>query len=505
MSSPSSPSPAPRAAWPVRLFRRLDGSLRARVLLPTVLFFALTLAAMVAASVVLYGGAVERAQRDRIEVYSRVLTAGLANLVDAGQLGQTSRFLEVGTLHRRDVELINVLSADGRVLFSSHAAYVGSLSWPDVREVQGPTYRRLGPDSGAMLSPLPVASACTSCHGRPDETVAWLELRYDDRGVARARTTLAQTLAASTTPALVLLIGIAYWLLGREAIHPLQRIVGVMRRAEAGDLTVRADEGRPDELGEAARRFDLTLAALHRSREELERAYQASMVRADRLASIGQLATGLAHEIKNPLAGCSTALELLQEDLVGSPRQSEVVAEMRHQLDRVAKTMEGMLSFARPPRATLRRTDVNATLGSIVFLLDRHRGKAKVTVVPELAADLPAAFTDPSLLEQVFLNLGLNAVQAMGETGGTLTIRSGVDDGRIMVRFADTGPGVPLEVRERLFEPFFTTKREGHGLGLAICQRVLDEQGGEIDFLCPPEGGTTFRVWLRLAPPEETI
>ncbi len=124
-----------------------------------------------------------------------------------------------------------------------------------------------------------------------------------------------------------------------------------MRRAESGDLTVRADEGRPDELGIAARGFDATLAALRRSQAELEAFYRERMVRADRFAAVGEIATGLAHEIKNPLAGLSGALELLAEDLAEDPRQAEIVGEMRHQVARLTHTMESLLSFARPARA----------------------------------------------------------------------------------------------------------------------------------------------------------
>jgi signal transduction histidine kinase len=292
------------------------------------------------------------------------------------------------------------------------------------------------------------------------------------------------------------LLAIAWWLIGREAVAPLHRLVASMKRAEAGDLTVRADEGRPDEMGVAARGFDATLAALRRSQAELEAFYRERMVRADRFATVGEMATGLAHEIKNPLAGLSGALELLAEDLSGNPRQADVVLEMRHQVTRLTNTMESLLSFARPPKARLRDTDLNSTLEKVLFLVRQQRRLAAVHVETELG-EVPHVLADPHQLEQVFLNVCLNACQAMGGAGGRLTVRSRVGEGRVIVDVEDTGPGIPENVRPNLFKPFFTTKREGNGLGLAISARIVAEHGGNIGYRCPPGGGTIFTVTLQ--------
>jgi signal transduction histidine kinase len=220
------------------------------------------------------------------------------------------------------------------------------------------------------------------------------------------------------------------------------------------------------------------------------------MVRADRFATVGEMATGLAHEIKNPLAGLSGALELLAEDLSENPRQAEVVGEMRHQVARLTHTMESLLSFARPPRARLRDTDLNATLDNVLFLVRQQRRLAAIHVESDLG-QVPHVLADPNQLEQVFLNLCLNACQAMGPAGGRLTVRSRLTEGRVTVDVEDTGPGIPEHVRPNLFKPFFTTKREGNGLGLAISARIVAEHGGNIGYRCPAGGGTVFTIALQ--------
>jgi hypothetical protein len=420
----------------------------------------------------------------------------------SGQPGSVPGLLGSLVSHGTDLVAASLVAPDGRVSISSDPSYVGAVPWgrPD-RFTETTVVTEPGGDASqyAVIQPVVNAPSCARCHGGSTKVNGWLELRFDRTPIILAKRDLAETLTFAAGAALVVLLAIALWLLGREAVSPLQRLVAVMRRAEAGELTARADEGRPDELGVAARGFDATLAALRRSQAELEAFYRERMVRADRFAAVGEVATGLAHEIKNPLAGLSGALELLAEDLASNPRHAEVVGEMRHQVQRLTHTMESLLSFARPPKARLRATDVSETLDKVLFLIAQQRRGAQVEIVSELAFGLQPVLADPGQLEQVFLNLCLNAVQAMQAQGGVLTVRSTESDGHVFVEVADTGPGIPADLRGSIFKPFFTTKREGNGLGLAISARIVAEHGGHIGYRCPPEGGTVFTITLRQA------
>jgi len=485
-----------------KLWSKLDRSLRARILLPTAVLFAATLAAMVYAAVHAYGLDIEKVQRERAELFARYVAGGVTETMLQGRPGQVPELLNFMRTHRGDLDSISLLRPDGQVVYSTDHSRIGTQPWEALKGFDQP---RVLPAPGndttqyAVVQPIQNAEACASCHGRESRVNGWLDLRFTRAPAIAAESELARTLGVSTGVALVILLVIAWWLVGREAVSPLQRLVASMRRAESGDLTVRADEGRPDELGVAARGFDATLAALRRSQAELEAFYRERMVRADRFAAVGEMATGLAHEIKNPLAGLSGALELLAEDLSENPRQAEVVGEMRHQVSRLTHTMESLLSFARPPKAKLRSTDVNATLEKVLFLIRQQRRNSALEVDAVLDAGLPQVLADPSQLEQVFLNICLNACQAMDGKGGRLVVRSGLADGRVSVDVEDTGPGIPETVRPNLFKPFFTTKREGNGLGLAISARIVAEHGGHIGYRCPPSGGTVFTVTLQPA------
>jgi signal transduction histidine kinase len=488
-----------------RAFRRLDASLRARILLPTAVLFAVTLAAMVAGAVHMYGADIERGRRERAEIFSRMVVGGVSNIMLAGRPEEVPVMLETLPGHGSDLVVASLVSPSGNVSASSSPRLLGTVPWRDLRKFDRATVLSSpgGNDTEyAVIQPIANSEACARCHGSQSRVNGWLDLRFTRAPVLQAQAQLAKTLSLSVAAAFVVLVAITLWLLGREAVTPLQRLVEAMRRAEAGDLTVRADEGRPDELGIATRGFDATLAALRRSQAELEAFYRERMVRADRFAAVGEIATGLAHEIKNPLAGLSGALELLAEDLAKDPRQAEIVVEMRHQVARLTHTMESLLSFARPAKAKLRATDVNGSLEKVLFLVNQQCRGRNVTVRPLLGEALPTVMADPFQLEQVFLNICLNAIQAMATAGGgTLGVTSRAGDGNVVVEIEDTGPGIPSDLRAQVFKPFFTTKREGNGLGLAISARIIAEHGGHIGYRCPPTGGTIFTVTLQQARP----
>ena len=222
----------------------------------------------------------------------------------------------------------------------------------------------------------------------------------------------------------------------------------------------------------------------------------------DRLVSLGELSAYVAHEIRNPLTGIRTTVQFVASKLKARDPRREDLNDVIQELDRIEQIITGLLMFARPPQARSQACDLHQVVERTLDLLDLQLRDAQVKVASELAAELPLVIADPDLLQQVFLNLCLNAIQAMPQ-GGTLSVTSGVRRYRtrrslVDVSFTDTGVGIPRPLMEKIFDPFFTTRSMGTGLGLPISVQIVRDAGGVITAKNNPGGGATLRVSLPL-------
>jgi len=244
------------------------------------------------------------------------------------------------------------------------------------------------------------------------------------------------------------------------------------------------------------------LRLLAASRESLEnlKHFQAQMVQAEKLVSLGQLAAGAAHEINNPLTGILGYSDLLVDDPSLGERQRAIATKIRTLSRRIKTLVTNLLSFARRVPSEKAELDLNLVIGSALHLSNLDLRSDHIEVVTHFAADLPAVRGDANQVLQVFFNLISNAVDALEEFGGgKLTITAARNDDRILIDFSDTGPGIKSP--QQVFDPFFTTKPvgKGTGLGLSICYGILQEHGGLIRCFNRPEGGATFMVEFPIA------
>lgn len=214
--------------------------------------------------------------------------------------------------------------------------------------------------------------------------------------------------------------------------------------------------------------------------------------RADRLSTLGELAAGMAHELRNPLASIKGTAEILKGDYRPGDSKYEFIGIMIKEVERLNRVVEEFLRFARPLPLQPTEVDLGEEIDSVIHLV---RGQAPGIEIEVIPFAIPMVRADREKLVQVFLNIVLNAIQAMSD-GGRLVISAKEVDGFVEVSFKDTGPGIPEEDRERLFKPFFTTKIGGTGLGLAISNRIVEAHGGKIAFESDTGKGTTFRVML---------
>ncbi len=294
-----------------------------------------------------------------------------------------------------------------------------------------------------------------------------------------------------TAPTLIVVTSIIVVKNFSKISKPLYAILNFLRPSRNGTSSFRKKTIWKDEFSELVAALNEMNCALN---EQIIK-----MQRAEQLALCGQFAAGLAHEIKNPLASIKVALKIFAEESAFSHENQGTLKLIISEIERIELLLKKLLEFARPSKPQLERVNINAILENTISFLQKQSSSlspknGKIEIVKEFADNLPDILADPEQLRQVFINLLVNAKEAMPE-GGTVTIKTKlIPPGSIDISISDTGPGIPINFLDKIFEPFFTTKPSGTGLGLAITKRLVEQQGGWIKVECNHQPGATFKI-----------
>jgi signal transduction histidine kinase len=295
--------------------------------------------------------------------------------------------------------------------------------------------------------------------------------------------------------------------LQRQVLRPLALLMEGIRRLGHGQPGTPLPVGRRDELGRVADAFNTMAEQLAEARRKLlvetERALdlERQLRHAEVLSVAGRLATGLAHEVGTPLNIITGRAEFVLQTLPAEDRRREDLQVMIGQIDRISGIIRSLLDVVRPAKPEIQPTSLPAVIERLLPLLRHTARRRGLTLDAAMPDDLPPVLADPNQLQQVLINLVMNAVEATPD-GGRVQLRAhrqpAAGGAGVEVTVADSGPGIPPDVLPRVFEPFFTTKPpgQGTGLGLAICRDIVREHGGEIHLESRPKAGTTVTVWL---------
>jgi signal transduction histidine kinase len=312
-----------------------------------------------------------------------------------------------------------------------------------------------------------------------------------ESGERRTVLVVATVGAISICAVLVLTLSIVFSRPMLELQEKIQRV----RDGELGVTVSFAD--RTDEIGKLGRNFNEMVAQLRESRAEIERLHHTQMSRTEHLATLGELAAGLAHEIRNPLAGIAGVMDIIGRDLPEKSPARDVVKEVRQEVMRVNRIVSDLLETARPKPAEYRAADLNATAEHAVIFARQHALSQPVKVELHKYDGQLLVEHDTGQIHQVLLNLMLNAIQAMDEGGpGQVDVTVEARDSQAVVSVSDTGKGIKPEHLANIFRPFFTTKGHGTGLGLSLARRIVEDHGGTILVESEVGKGSTFKVML---------
>lgn len=423
----------------------------------------------------------------------------------------------LGSLSEEGIRKVRLFNKEGRIMFSSDQGEIGTsvdkrgeacyachaegrpLEKLDIQQRARRFMAADGTPMLGMIAPILNAPSCSTaaCHAHsPQQRV--LGVLDVNLSLAEAELELHRSqriLFTMSVLAIVATAGMLAWLTRKLVVKPVDHLLEGTRRLSAGDLGHTIPAGADHELGDLARAFnDMS----HRLVDT-----QLQLAHADKLASVGRLAAGVAHEINNPLTGVLSYASLLQKRLSEDPEAREDLEVVVRETKRCREIVRQLLDFARPTPPKRRRVDVHEIVRHAAAVLHNQLEMRAVALQLDLASDLPALDLDPGQIEQVLVNLILNALDAHEEDGGEIQIRtSRIEEDWIDVEVMDSGRGISSADLPRLFEPFFTTKgTKGTGLGLAVTWGIIRGHGGTITVESEPGHGAAFRIRLPLAAP----
>ena len=443
---------------------------------------------------------------------------------------------------QQGIEKVRIYASDGRILFSTHegeqetmvdkkaeacygchaeAAPLEHLTVPSRTRIfpSGKGYRVLG-----MINPLYNEPNCytAACHAHPASQKVLgvidvtMSLAYADAEIRSFRRqiilfNILSIVSISTIAVLALMFVVG---------NPIRQLVHGTERVAHGDLAHSIPIDSDDEMGFLARSFNHMTENLRKANDEIRewirtleqkvedrtkelKDAQFQLMHAEKLASLGKIAATVAHEINNPLSGVYTYVKLMERKIEQGQGESpdvekfrEYLSTMSREVQRTSAIVQNLLDFTRPKELARKVVNLNSLVEESLEIVRNKLAIADIEV-EKVMKPLPEIPADPSQMKQVFINLIINACEAM-QSGGVLAIKSWHDKIRdkVMIAFADTGPGISPEARSHLFDPFFTTKEKGTGLGLAVVYQIITRHNGTIDVKSSPGEGTEMLITL---------
>jgi signal transduction histidine kinase len=298
---------------------------------------------------------------------------------------------------------------------------------------------------------------------------------------------------------IIFIAAISGVVVSRKFTAPLESLSAAVRKVAKGDFSVNVDIQSRDEIGQLSTSFN-DMADELMERERSLKSAQLALLQSEKMAAVGTLSAGLAHEVKNPLSAVLGYAQLSKRKL----EQPEVIKQhldtIENETRRCNEIISNLMQFSRQEKGEFTDVTVNGVVEKSVGIVDHQLGLNNVHVNMELAPDIPEIIGNPNQLQQVLMNLAINAQQAMAPDGGTVDIVTYCDDEKVYISVSDTGPGINEEVAKKIFEPFYTTKAagEGTGLGLSVTYGIIQDHKGDIRVERADSGGARFVIELPL-------
>jgi signal transduction histidine kinase len=285
--------------------------------------------------------------------------------------------------------------------------------------------------------------------------------------------------------------------------RPIHQMRKKMKEVQEGNLNLQLLPLNNDEIGTLAKSFNIMVARLREANQKIEELYEKQMEKAEHLAAIGELTAGLAHEIKNPIAGVKGALEIIHQKTDTSDPRREVFAEILFQIDRIYKIIQDLLSYARPKDINVSLTSPNECIQNAIKLARTQMNGKDIQFHFTGLKENALAAIDTNKIQELILNMMLNSISAIDNEGNIEIGLQQRNERELEIIVADDGGGIKEEIAPQIFNPFFTTKPRGTGLGLSICKKIIEVHRGSVEVKSKSGEGTTFIIRLPVLQPSD--
>ena len=353
----------------------------------------------------------------------------------------------------------------------------------------------------SFVKPFHNKPLCQKCHDPKENIIGFLVLDVSMKPVEELVSSSQKFILAGMGVTFLMVVGSVLLITSRWVRTPLLKVTNAMKKVESGDLDARIQFISRDELGRVAQTFNLMVGTLKKNKEDLENLHQKELERTQRMATLGELAEAIAHEIRNPLAGVSAAVKIIREGLEKDDPRAKVFEEIHFQTDRIEKIVSNLLQFARKSTPKFSLLDIHEMIERTLQLFPFQFQNQRINLEREFQSNLPGIHGDPDQIQQVLMNIILNSIQSMPD-GGKLRFKTLLrpEEGMVHLAIVDTGKGIPEEAIPKIFKPFYSTKPKGAGLGLAIAEKIIHEHGGKVAILSKVGVGTTVEISLPTKP-----
>lgn len=402
--------------------------------------------------------------------------------------------------HNTDIISFKVISNDGKILSASSPQEIGREANIKLKESIAETAQKGIPIFSfqkvpvfLQVKPIKNEPRCFGCHSSSNRVNGFLAIQVDYKKAQSLLKANIEKVLIVFGASLLFMVFLITIILDRLVNKPVLAILEKMKEVEKGNLKIRINTRGKDEIAILGRGFNGMVEKLEKSIKEREKVHNEDLKKAEHFATIGELAAGLAHEIKNPLTGIKGAIEVLMEEENGKNR--EILSEILNQINRMSDVIQNFLSYARPKEPVFTMANIQKIIEDSITISKYYAIGKSIDIESICPSNIQHQYLDPDQIQAVIVNLLINSIDSI-ENKGKIEIRVCPRENGMEIRVKDNGKGIKEEILPFIFKPFFTTKPKGSGLGLSISKRLIETHKGSIGIESKEGFGTIVRVFI---------